>query len=83
MKKQIDGINILKVIACMSVILLHYTEYYYSKVDNSILFMLLHMFRWLVFGCIGYFCLCTGYLQYKKNLSKDYYKKIIKIIIVF
>lgn len=83
MKKQIDGINILKVIACISVILLHYTEYYYSKVDNSILFMLLHMFRWLVFGCIGYFCLCTGYLQYKKNLSKDYYKKIIKIIIVF
>ena len=83
MKKQIDGINITKTIACISVILLHYTQYFYSTVNNSTVFVLLHSFRWIVFGCIGYYCLCAGFLQYKKTFSKKYYKKIIKILVLF
>ena len=52
--KRKTGIDILKIVACFSVIALHYTANYYESTDNFGVFILLHMFRWFVFGCIGF-----------------------------
>lgn len=69
--KRETGIDILKIVACFSVIALHYTVNHYESTDNFGFFILLHMFRWFVFGCIGFFILATGYLNCYKKLEKN------------
>lgn len=81
--KRVYGVDIIKIIAIASVICLHFTEYYFEPCDNMIFYILTNSFRWFVFGCIGYFIISTGFLNYHKVPRKEYYLKIVQIIIVF
>ena len=82
-KKRDYGVDLIKVVACLSVIALHYTEYYYVATTNESAYVLLHIIRWFVFGCIGLFIIATGYLQWNKNISAKFYLKLLPIVVTF
>lgn len=81
--KRESSIDILKITAILSVIVLHYAEYFYTSNTFWGSYIVLNSVRWFAFGCIGYFILATGYLNCNKIFEKKYYKKLIPIIVIF
>lgn len=82
-KVRLSGLDLIRFFAFISVIVLHYTEYFYVNYPPGAKYLILHMIRWTSFSCIGLFIMCTGFLQYKKEFSLKYYKNMIPIIITF
>lgn len=76
------SVDIIKIVGCISVIMLHYTEYYYGY-DDFGRYILLNSFRWFVFGCIGLYILSTGYLNCYKKIESKYYLKLFSIVVTF
>ena len=80
---RVSGIDILKIVACLFVISLHFTASFYSNSPSNIDYILLHSFRWLTFSCVSLFMIITGYLNYNRSLDKGYIKRFFAFIITF
>ncbi len=84
-KKRNTNMDLIKIFAVFSVVSIHfflYTGFYeqelegfagYSAVTGRTFFMI----------CVPLFIITTGFLMNKKELSKRYYKGIIKVIAVY
>lgn len=84
-KKRYNGIDIIKLIAILFVPFLHY----YNNFNFNTMYMtgassLIKIgVRWISFSCIGLFIMSSGYLLCKKKVSKNYYLKSVKFIILY
>lgn len=81
-KKRITGIDIIRTLAIFTVISVHYFYnfgFYDTDVYGKRMFISI-FFRQFFYICVPLFMLLTGYLNGKKKLTKDYYKKIKPII---
>ena len=82
-KHRLFGIDIIRVLAVFFVISVHFFMYqnYYSFALDTFGKFLLTFFRNLFYICVPLFLLLTGYLNGKAKINKDYFMKIIKILI--
>lgn len=82
-EKRLYGIDLIKTLAIFFVIfshfLLHSGYYETIMIGNTMFFSTL--LRWLFFTCVPLFILSTGFLRYKKTVSKKYYFSLIPIYI--
>ncbi len=83
MKMRILGIDIIKTIAILFVILVHgfINSGYYNLIQYGKITYLLYFIRVILLSCVPLFMIATGYLASGIKLSKSYYKKIIPILI--
>ncbi len=85
MKRRIVGLDIVRVIAIILVMSLHFilnTGYYSIPLRGAGMFILT-AYEWLALPCIGLFLLLTGYFGYKGSLNKDYFYKLFKVVISY
>ena len=84
-KNRLTGIDILKVLAVFFVVGVHfflYTKYLDTPVAG--LNMLLQSaMRWIFITCVPIFLMCTGFLENGKQMTRSYYKKLLRILIVY
>ena len=82
-KNRVFGLDIIRVLAVFFVISVHSFSnlLYYSLPLDTLGKFLLTFFRNLFYICVPLFLLLTGYLNGKAKLNKDYFMKIIKILI--
>jgi surface polysaccharide O-acyltransferase-like enzyme len=79
------GIDIIKAMAVFFVICVHFslnTNYYSTPITNANMFIQ-SCLRWLFHMCVPLFIMCTGYLNYKKTISRSYYLKIFRVLITY
>ncbi|MBQ1519750.1 MAG: acyltransferase family protein [Ruminococcus sp.] len=84
-KPYYAGIDIVKILAVFLVVCIHfylYTGFYYTPINNSS-FIVPIAGRWIAYTCVPIFMIATGYLMKNKTISKDYYKGLIKIIVIY
>lgn len=85
MKKRNINIDLIKCIAALFVISIHFllnSEFYTIPiVSKKMIFM--YFLRVILVSCVPLFLLSTGYLMCEKKLSKRYYKGIIKTICIY
>lgn len=84
-KPYYAGIDIVKLIAVFFVVCVHfclYNGFYYTPLNEKSALLPI-AYRWLVYTCVPLFMISTGYLMKNKKLSRDYYKGLIKIIIIY
>ncbi len=84
-KVRFVGIDIIKILAAFLVPCVHiflYTGFYSEPITES--FGLLPIgLRWVSYCCVPLFMLVTGYLMKNKTLSKDYYKGLIRLLVIY
>ena len=81
-KKRVIGLDILRSVATLFVISVHYflnTAFYSMPVAGKSMFIMIGM-RWLFYICVPLFLLLTGYLNCNKKLEKGFYKGCFPII---
>ncbi|WP_066065368.1 acyltransferase [Neobacillus soli] len=85
MKKNFFGIDLLKVIAIISVPSVHFLlrTHYYSVPLNSPLLFIQTFYRQIFIVCVPLFIMATGFLQWKKEWNKKYLKGILNIILIY
>lgn len=85
MKKRDLRLDIIRIIALIFVIGIHFFAYsgFYTEKSTSKIYYLMFILRSLFITCVPLFIILTGYLMNKKELSKKYYKGIIKILFVY
>lgn len=79
------GIDIIKAMAVLFVICVHFsrnTNYYNTPIADANMFVQ-SCLRWLFFAGVPLFLMCTGYLNYKKTISRSYYLKIFRVVIPY
>jgi Uncharacterized protein conserved in bacteria len=79
------GIDIIKSMAVLFVLCVHFslnTNYYNTPITNANMFVQ-SCLRWLFFAGVPLFLMCTGYLNYKKTISRSYYLKIFRVVIPY
>lgn len=84
-KKRILGLDIVRVIAILFVICVHYflnNGFYVLILNNKLSFVMLY-FRWLFYTCVPLFLILTGYLKCNKKIDNNYYKGIVHILISY
>lgn len=83
--KRAFGLDIIKSFAILFVVGVHFflnTNFYNVSIEGiSMIFQL--ECRWIFIICVPLFLLLTGYLQANKELSIDYFKKIIFILGIY
>ena len=85
MKPYFAGIDIVKILAVILVISVHfflYNGFYYTPLTNTSAVGPIAM-RWFAYTCVPLFMISTGYLMKNKTLSAKYYTGIIKIIVIY
>jgi len=85
MENRKTGIDIIKVLASISVVGVHfflYTQYYETPLTNTVM-IIQSILRNFFMICIPLFVLVTGYLMGTKKIEieKKHYKKVIPILI--
>lgn len=78
------NVDLIKFIACFFVIAVHSlirNDYYAIAINNSEQFFFT-ILRSLFINCVPLFMVTTGYLMCNKKLNKNYYKGILKILIL-
>ena len=78
------NVDLIKFIACFFVIAVHSlirNGYYAIAINNSEQFFFT-ILRSLFINCVPLFMVTTGYLMCNKKLNKNYYKGILKILIL-
>lgn len=83
--KRIAGLDIVRVIAILFVISVHYfrnTTFYSIPTTGKTTGILL-AFRWLFYTCVPLFIILTGYLSRNKEPNKKYYSGIKKVLISY
>lgn len=78
-----NGLDIIRCIAILFVIILHFNAYNHKGETTGIPEIIMIYFWWLAFSCIGLFLLLTGYLMNQKKWDLLYLKKIIRIIVLY
>lgn len=79
------GIDIIKAMAVLFVLCVHFslnTNYYNTPIADANMFVQ-SCLRWLFFAGVPLFLMCTGYLNYKKTISRSYYLKIFRVVIPY
>ena len=79
------GIDIVKALAISFVIGVHFflnTKFYTTSLNNCNLFFQT-LLQQIFLSCIPLFLMATGYLNNNTNISFNYFKKIIPIIIIY
>lgn len=85
MKKRVLGLDIIRALAVFLVIYIHYFSYnnfFYIKMTGSAMF-LANFIRWFTYSCVPLFMILTGYLMRKKEVSKEYYKGIFRVVTMY
>ncbi len=85
MKKRVFGLDIVRAIAILLVVIVHVFMMNYfqiSTIKGTSSFILLFI-KNIAMTCVPLFILLTGYLKYNKKLNKDHYKSIINILITY
>lgn len=83
--KRHIGIDIVKTIAILSVVGVHFflnTRFYRVDLDNFNLFIQT-LIQQIFLICIPLFVMSTGYLNNNTDISKKYFKKILPIIYLY
>lgn len=84
-KKNFFGINLIKTIAIISVVSVHFllnTDFYKVNIEGNSLFFQV-FYRQLFIICVPLFLICTGFLQSQKTYDKKYFKGILDIAIIY
>ena len=79
------GIDMTKATAVLFVLCVHFslnTKYYKTPIADANMFVQ-SCFRWLFFVGVPLFIICTGFLNYKKTISRSYYLKIFRVLIPY
>ncbi len=83
--KRSFGLDLIRSIAVLFVIIVHVflnTGFYGNRMDNNIINLFLFL-RNLSFVCVPLFLLLTGYCKRKKQVDKNHYQSIIRILLVY
>lgn len=83
MKKRETGLDLLRSVALIFVISVHYflnNRFYYQDMDGFAMWGA-GTFRWLFFTCVPLFLLITGYLRGEDRPTKRYYSGIFRVVI--
>ena len=83
--KRDTGLDIVKSIAILSVVGVHFflnTRYYRVNLDSTNLFIQT-IIQQICLICIPLFVMATGYLNNNTKINKHYYKKILPIIYIY
>ncbi len=85
MKTRNVNCDILRIFAFLMVISVHFLIYtgFYNVINHGKVMLLLNISRCLFITCVPLFIVLTGYLMKDKELSKDYIKKLSRIIITY
>lgn len=83
MKKRELGLDILRTIAIIFVISVHFflNNGFYSQKMEGLSMWAAGCFRWLFFSCVPLFLLITGYLRANDTPSKKYYCGLFRVLI--
>lgn len=83
--KKIIGLDIIRVIAVISVLCVHFflnTKYYQTSI-NGIGMKLQYIVRNIFMICVPLFIILTGYLNKKKEYNKEFFKGLIEVLIIW
>lgn len=85
MTKRNINLDIIRIIAFLSVISVHFFLHsgFYQDIINGPKDFILVTFRELFMICVPLFIILTGYLNNKKELSKDYYKSLMPKLLIY
>lgn len=86
MKNRDYHIDLIKSIAVTCVIVVHFflnTGYYKINQFWSIDYVIASIIKSVSIICVPLFMIITGYLMCEKKLNKEYYKKIVRVLIVY
>ena len=84
-KKRIAGLDILRSWAIFLVIFVHFfynTKFYETPLVGWNMILQTYL-RWVVLVSVPVFIMLTGYLSIQKDISRNYYKGIWKVIIPY
>ena len=79
------GIDMTKAVAVFFVLCVHFslnTNYYNTSIADANMFVQ-SCLRWIFYAGVPLFLMCTGYLNYKKTISRSYYMKILRVLIPY
>lgn len=81
-KNRNIALDLIRTIAILFVITVHSFKFtgYYAVIFQSKSLYVYTAIRWITYTCVPLFLLLTGYLQNKKDINKNYYKSIFKVI---
>lgn len=85
LSKRDTRLDILRVIAVFSVLSVHFllnNGFYYQNIEGKEMFFLVYL-RSVFCICVPLFLVITGYLMCMKTLSKQYYRGIVKTLVIF
>ena len=79
------AVDLIRVVAFCFVVLVHFFYHtgYYNTVFNNVGMAVLTFFRNTAMSCVPLFIMLTGYLMSKKTLNKEYYRGIIRTLLIF
>lgn len=84
-KNKYFGIDLIKVVAIISVICVHFllnTKFYQSPIIGTSLTVQL-FWRQLFYVCVPMFLLTTGFLQWEKKFDKKFLKGFLQIVWIY
>lgn len=84
-KTRFVGIDIVKILACLLVVCIHfflYTGFYGEPITVEFGQAQIY-FRWIAYCCVPLFMITTGYLMKNKTLSRKYFRGIIRVLILY
>lgn len=84
-RKRELGIDVIKVVALLSVISVHFFSYigFYDQPIYGKGMLILTTIRNFFMICVPLFLLATGYLMNRKKFDKKYYKGIVRVLYVY
>lgn len=85
-KKHILGLDIIRILAMILVVSVHATTFNHwadIRHDISLINFIATFGRYLSFACVPLFIVLTGFLSKEKTISRNYYQKIIRVLLEF
>lgn len=81
-QKRNLNLDLIRSVAIFFVISVHFllnTSFYSTAVYGKKMYLLI-LFRVVFMSCVSLFIMLTGYLMNKKEPTKEYYKKLAKLL---
>lgn len=79
------NLDLIRCVAIFFVISVHFllnTSFYSTAVYGKKMYLLV-LFRVIFMSCVSLFIMLTGYLMNKKEPTKEYYKKISRVVVTY